>query len=160
MRLQEYTAPNFSEPTFQAAPDVTCVPAAKDGLVPRGYHATSIYPEYFKISGKWRLIQQSRMDCAVVVREGEPYAVEHRNIRAGDAVAIGRTETGGEGIFVHMNGFGGEVEEQSGFAFRGSRTRETSYSRDYDSLYELLRYEREHGFTVWVLGPACTFDFD
>ena len=47
-----------------------------------------------------------------------------------------------------------------GFAFRGSRTRETSYSRDYDSLYELLRYEKEHGFTVWVLGPACTFDFD
>jgi hypothetical protein len=75
-------------------------------------------------------------------------------------VALGRTENGISGIYVHMCGFAGEAEEKDGFCFRGSRTRETSYSRDYDSLYELLRYEKEHGFCVWVLGPACTFDFD
>jgi lysine-ketoglutarate reductase/saccharopine dehydrogenase-like protein (TIGR00300 family) len=160
MRLQDYKAPDFSLPVFTSAPDVVCADAEQDGLVPKGYHATSIYPEYFKIAGEWRLIEQSRMDCAVVVRNGEPLAVEHRNIRKGDAVALGRTENGSVGIYVHMDGFGGEAEEQDGFSFRGSRTRETSYSRDYDSLYELLRYEKEHGFTVWVLGPACTFDFD
>lgn len=31
---------------------------------------------------------------------------------------------------------------------------------DYDSIYELLRYEKEHGYIVWVLGPACAFDAD
>ncbi len=160
MRLQEYKAPDFSLPVFISAPDVILAEAEQDGLVPKGYHATSIYPEYFKIGGEWRLIERSRMDCAVVVRDGMPYAVEHRNVRKGDSVALGRTENGTSGIYMHMDGFMSEAEERDGFAFRGSRTRETSYSRDYDSLYELLRYEKEHGFVVWVLGPACTFDFD
>ncbi len=160
MRLPDYIAPDFSLPIFLSAPDATCVPAPRDGLMPRAYHATSIYPEYFKIADEWRLVAQSRMDCAVIVRDGVPYAVEHRNVREGDMVVTGRTAGGPEGIYVHTNGFGNEEEEHVGFAFRNSRTRETSYSRDYDSLYELLRYEREHGFTVWVLGPACAFDFD
>lgn len=160
MQLQNFNAPDFSLPLFQNAPDVAYISAEQDGIAPKGYHATSIFPEYFKIVGKWRLIAQSRMDCAVVIRDGEPYAVEHRNIRAGDAVALGRTGNGSAGIYVHMKGFSGETNERVGFAFRGSRTRETSYSRDYDSLYELLRYEKEHGFCVWVLGPACTFDYD
>ncbi len=161
MKLQEYTAPNFSLPSFCEAPNAACADALKDGVVPEGYHATSIYPEYFKINGEWRLIEKSRMDCAVVIRESEPFAVEQRHIREGDAVVLGRSENGSCGIYVHASGFAGDAEEgKDGFAFRGSRTRETSYSRDYDSLYELLRYEKEHGFTVWVLGPACTFDFD
>jgi lysine-ketoglutarate reductase/saccharopine dehydrogenase-like protein (TIGR00300 family) len=160
MRLQDYIAPDFSLSVFRSAPDVMCVPAERDGIAPKGYHATSIFPEYFKIGGEWRLIEKSRMDCAVVVRGGEPFAIEQRNIRAGDDVALGRTENGSAGIYLHANGFAAETDERDGFAFRGSRTRETSYSRDYDSLYELLRHEREHGFTIWVLGPACTFDFD
>ena len=160
MRLQDYTAPDFSLPVFRSAPDVAYAVAERDGIAPKGYHATSIYPEYFKIAGEWRLITQSRMDCTVIIRDGEPFAVEQRHIRVGDSVALGRTENGTNGIYVHLDGFGSEADERDGFSFRGSRTRETSYSRDYDSLYELLRYEKEHGFTVWVLGPACTFDFD
>jgi lysine-ketoglutarate reductase/saccharopine dehydrogenase-like protein (TIGR00300 family) len=160
MKQQDYTAPDFTLPQFENAPDVACAPAERDGIVPEGYHATSIYPEYFKIGGQWKLIVQSRMDCAVVIRNGEPFAVEHRNIRAGDPVALGRTENGCAGIYMHSAGFMGEGGQRDDFSFRGSRTRETSYSRDYDSLYELLRFEKDHGFTVWVLGPACTFDYD
>ena len=40
------------------------------------------------------------------------------------------------------------------------RSRETSYSKDYDSIYELLRHEKAHGKVVWILGPACAFDAD
>ena len=36
----------------------------------------------------------------------------------------------------------------------------TSYARDYDRLFELLNYEREHGNIVWVMGPAFAFDHD
>ena len=46
------------------------------------------------------------------------------------------------------------------FAFRTGKSRETSYSRDYDELYEILRHDREHGTIVWVLGPAVAFDYD
>ncbi|MFQ9918219.1 MAG: hypothetical protein ACLRWQ_19360 [Flavonifractor plautii] len=31
---------------------------------------------------------------------------------------------------------------------------------DYDSIYELLRHEKEHGRILWVMGPACAFDHD
>ena len=44
--------------------------------------------------------------------------------------------------------------------FRQGRSRETSYARDYDRLMDLLRYEKEHGKIVWVMGPAFSFDYD
>jgi lysine-ketoglutarate reductase/saccharopine dehydrogenase-like protein (TIGR00300 family) len=160
MRLKAYNMPDFSLPVFQDAPDVLCATAELDGIAPTGYHATSIYPEYFRIGGQWRLIESSRMDCTVVVRDSAPYAVEQRNIRRGDSVVMGREEDGSAGIYLHAAAFEEDAHAGDDFAFRGSRTRETSYSRDYDSLYELLNYEKENGFCVWVLGPACTFDFD
>ena len=160
MKLDKYIAPDFSLPVFSGAPDAVCGTAEKDGIAPEGFHATSIYPEYFRIGGEWRLIESSRMDCAVVVKDGQPFAVEQRNIRMGDSVVLGREEDGSAGIYLHASAFIDREKTEEDFAFRGSRTRETSYSRDYDSLYELLNYEREHGFCVWVLGPACTFDFD
>jgi lysine-ketoglutarate reductase/saccharopine dehydrogenase-like protein (TIGR00300 family) len=160
MKPQVYRAPDFSLPVFRNAPDAACRAASHDGIAPEGYHATSIYPEYFRIGGRWQLVGASRMDCAVVVRDGAPYAVEQRHIRAGDSVVVGRTEDGSAGIYLHAAAFEEDAGAGDGFAFRSSRTRETSYSRDYDSLYELLDYERTHGFCVWVLGPACTFDFD
>ena len=44
------------------------------------------------------------------------------------------------------------------FAFRLGRSRETAFSREYDELYELLKHEREHGYVVWVMGPAFSFN--
>lgn len=38
------------------------------------------------------------------------------------------------------------------------RSRETAFSREYDELYELLKHEREHGYVVWVMGPAFSFN--
>ena len=37
------------------------------------------------------------------------------------------------------------------------KNRETSYTKDYEQLYELLKYEKENGYVVWVLGPAAVF---
>ena len=62
---------------------------------------------------------------------------------------------------MYPNGFdGGEGGHDETFAFRQRRTRETAFSKDYDNIYELLKYEREHGYVVWVMGPACAFDSD
>ena len=74
--------------------------------MPEGYHATTIFPEYFHVGDRWLLAQESRMDCvAVLTPEGEIAVREFRNIRAGDAVILGRTEDGSEGIYVHPHGF-------------------------------------------------------
>lgn len=159
--LPRYTAPDFDSPCFATAREAVTRTVDKDRVAPDNYHATSIFPEYFYIGGRWRLAEESRMDCVAVVREDGSIAVkEFRNLKKGDRVVVGRTEDGSEGIYVHTNGFEDARTGGDAFAFRTGRSRETAYSRDYDRLYQLLQHEKEHGFTVWVMGPACVFDAD
>lgn len=162
--LPKYTPPDFSSELFLRAPDVKTETAC-DGFIPFDFYATTIFPEYFKIGGEWKLLEKSRMDCSVVIRGGEPFAVEMRNIKKGDEVVISRTDNGSEGIFVHTDGFEKEAknddeDDGSAFVFRAGKSRESSYSRDYDRLYDILRHDREKGKIIWVLGPACVFDYD
>ena len=161
MTLPTYQPPDFTLPLFAAAPEVKIAPCEKDGVAPAYYHATSIFPEYFKIGGAWRLAEESRMDAVVVLRgNGVLDVVEPRRLKRGDRVLLGRSETCEEGIYLHAEGFGTCAASSDQFAFRTGRSRETAYSRDYDHLYELLRHEREHGHVVWVAGPAFSFDAD
>ena len=145
---------------FADAPDVTTAPAPHDGVLPDDFHATSIYPEYYKIDKQWKLLVQSRMDCCVVVRDSQPIAVEQRNVKKGERIVTGRSDSGTMGIYLHSHGFTAESCSEDEFSFRKGRTRETSYSMDYDSLYDILKYEKDHGYIVWVLGPAVSFDYD
>ena len=100
------------------------------------------------------------MDCIAVCDNDEIYVREFRHIKKGDKVAVGRSEDGSEGILVHPNCFATATGKQETFAFRQGRSRETAFSIDYDYLYELLKHERENGYIVWVMGPACSFDAD
>lgn len=160
-RLPVYIPPNFGKEIFRRSPDAVTMEVRQPGVAPRNFHATTIFPEYFKIDGRWRLLSESRMDCVVVVRAGGRLeATEFRRLRPGDRVVVGRSEDAREGIYVHTMGFAGRKDRADLFAFRTGRSRETSYSRDYDRLYELLRYEKRNGYIVWVLGPAVVFDSD
>ena len=158
-QLPVYKQPDFSSEALSASPDVRLLPAPADFVAPEGYHVTTIFPEYFKINKKWLLAKQSRMDC-VVVYEEEFHVREFRHIKRGDLIAVGRTEDGQDGILVHPDGFLSKAGTSESFAFRQGRSRETAFSIDYDFLYDLLRYEREHGYIVWVMGPVCSFDAD
>lgn len=159
--LPEYIIPDFSKPVFADAPGVYTLPAPGDGLLPDNFYATNIYPEYFKIDNEWKLINAPRMDCAVAIKEGLPYATEARRVKKGDAIVIGREEDLSNGVYINYDAFketkGGKVQN---FAFRTGKSRESSYSRDYDQLYDILRHDRDHGSIVWVLGPAVAFDYD
>ncbi len=160
-KLPEYKAPDFTREIFVNAPDVLQKEVVKEGVAPDDYHAMSVYPEYFKINGEWYLPKQSRMDCVPVVNGTEITIKEQRNLKRGDMVVIGRTEDGSEGIYLYNKGFVDANTSSENFAFRSGRSRETSYSKDYDELYELLKYEKENdGYIVWVLGPAVSFDKD
>ena len=165
--LNPYTPPDFTTERLASAPDAVLKPAPMDGVAPNGYHAMSIYPEYFKINGEWIFAEESRMDCVPVYERGKIFVREFRHLFKGDLVVCGRTETGGEGIFVYTEGFRTRPpaadSEDAGrradnFAFRLGRSRETAFSREYDELYELLQYERDHGYIVWVMGPAFSFN--
>ena len=91
-QLKTYTAPDFSQPQFVNAPNAVLVPAPFDGVAPEGYHALSIFPEYFKIDGNWLLAEESRMDCVPVYKDGKIYVQEFRVLKQGDLVVTGRTE--------------------------------------------------------------------
>ena len=160
--LPKYREPDFTEERFTKAPDVKWEAVTIKGVAPENYHSTSMYPEYFKIDGEWRLAKESRMDSSVVIGEyGELKVVENRNLEIGDKVILGRSENAEEGIYLHATGFEDpEEEEGDQFVFRQGRSRETSFARDYDRLFELLKYEKEHGNILWVMGPAFSFDAD
>jgi len=160
--LPAYEAPDFSGDHFIAAPDVQTLQAPGDGILPDDFYATNIYPEYFKIRGDWRLISAARMDCAVVIKDGQPIATEARRVKRGDSIVVGREEDLSNGVFIDYQAFQDVHQKGSAqnFAFRTGSSRETSYSRDYDQLYEILRHDRNNGSIVWVLGPAVAFDHD
>jgi lysine-ketoglutarate reductase/saccharopine dehydrogenase-like protein (TIGR00300 family) len=161
MKDYKYTHPDFTQKLFADAPNIVTEPAPADGVAPQQFHAMSIYPEYFKVDGKWLLAEESRMDCVPVLTDNRIEVVEFRNLRRNDQVVIGRTENCEDGIYVYPHGFtGGEAEVKDAFAFRTSRTRETAFSVDYDELYDILRHDRDNGKIVWVMGPAFSFDHD
>lgn len=160
--IPAYRAPDFTEKKFVNAPNARYEEAPMDGVAPEQYHSTSMFPEYFKLDGKWVLAAKSRMDSSVVIEpDGVLSVVENRNLKKGDKVILGRTEDCQDGIYVHCNGFE-EPEEalEDRFVFRQGRSRETSFAKDYDRLIQLLKHEKEHGNILWVMGPAFSFDYD
>lgn len=160
-KLPEYKEPDFSKEPFKSSPGVLTKAVEQQGVAPENYHANTIFPEYFKLNNKWVLAGESRMDCVTVVKNMDELEVkEFRRLEIGEKVVVGRSEDACEGIYVHTNGFKYSQGTSEAFAFRTGRTRETSYSRDYDKLYDLLNYEKDNGYIVWVLGPAVTFDHD
>ena len=161
-KLPKYREPDFTDKKFTDSPGAAWEKVTIKGVAPENYHSTSMYPEYFKVNGKWTLAKESRMDSSVVLcDDGSLKVVENRNLEIGDKVIIGRTENAEEGIYLHSTGFEDpEAGNGDQFVFRQGRSRETSYARDYDRLFELLKYEKEHGNILWVMGPAFSFDAD
>ena len=162
MKFPKYIEPDFTKEPFISAPDVKTEKAGKNYL-PINFYATTIYPEYFKINGEWKMIKECRMDSVIVIKNGEPVVTEPRRVQEGDEVVVGRCDDGTTGVFVNADCFVEESEEEehnSTFAFRTGQSRETSFSREYDILYDILKNDKDNGHIVWVLGPACAFDND
>lgn len=160
--IPAYTGPDFTRNPLCDSPAAKITAVEADGVAPDNFHATSNYPEYVKLAnGEWALTGESRMDCTLVVRDGRVEAVEARRLKKGDMVVVGRTENGEEGIYVHTDGFrfSGDASADK-FTFRTRGTRETPFSHSYDTLYNLLRHDKDHGHISWVLGPAVAFDKD
>ena len=87
-KLPPYNHPDFEELGLTNAPDAAFAAAEMDGVAPEGYHSTSMYPEYFKINGEWKMIKESRMDSVIVIKNGEPVVTEPRRVQEGDEVVV------------------------------------------------------------------------
>ncbi len=158
--LPHFTPPDFSLPRFFRRRTRCWFLRPKTRLRRNSITQPPYSPNILKsaANGCW---PKSRMDCVAVYENGDISIREFRRLKRGDLVVVGRTEDASEGIFVYPDGFSAEEDGPAEtFSFRQGRSRETAYSRDYDSLYDLLRHEKEHGYITWVLGPACAFDHD
>ena len=111
------------------APNAVTEPAPFDAVAPLRFHAMSIYPEYFKIDGKWLFAEESRMDCVPVLVNGRIEVTEPRRLKKGDQVICGRTENCEEGIYLYPDGFREGTAHHDTFAFRQGRSRESRSGR-------------------------------
>lgn len=158
-KLPKYIEPDFSQEFFLNSPNATTCNVDIKGVAPENFHATSMYPEYYKIDGEWKLMPQTRMDCVPVIHpDGSLEVKEFRRLDIGEVVITGRIDDGTHGIYLYNGGFKTEEKGIDTFAFRSGRSRETSFDQDYNTLIELLKHDKDHGHIVWVLGPAAIFN--
>ncbi len=151
----QYRSPNFDAPPLQGAPDARFEGAPADAVLPDGFFSTTNLPTYVKVGGAWRRPRLPRMDCVIMLHpEGDLVVVEPRKVKRGQRVAVGASEDGREGIYVHAEGFLGGRHSANEFRFM-----QTEVSRekpvDYALLAELLGEEKQRGGRMlWVIGPA------
>ena len=150
-----FNRPDFKKAKFQSARNVETSVVNHDGVAPDNFYLTSHLPTFYKVDDNWIIPKHNSLNCAAVVKDGEIKVVELRNLKIGDEVVIGRETDGSTGILIYKRGFSEEVQRSYGHAA------ETSFSSDYDLLFELMKYEKENnGHIVWVLGPSVIFDYD
>lgn len=153
--LPEFSYPDFQADTFVQMPNVTTAKVEADGVLPDDFYLTTHLPTFYKVNDEWILPEYNSLNSVAVVDGDQVIIKEMRDVKAGDELVLGQKRDGSEGIFLHREGFPEEVYTEPGKAV------ETSFSEDYDFLFELMQYERDHeGNIAWVLGPSVVFDHD
>ena len=69
--------------------DAVTVPAPMDGVFPEGFHSSTNFETYVRISGEWVPVTNPEMDCGLVLRGGGVTTVPMSDVRAGEPVVIG-----------------------------------------------------------------------
>ena len=155
-KLPKYNEPNWEEESLKNSKDINLEPAKEDGILPEGFYLTSIYPEYIKLNGKWKLIKENIPFTLIVVKGEKIIPTEPMNLKKGDLVVCEIKTDGSKGLLVNENPFD-DLEYNFDLL-----PYDQSGSSMYDKLISLMEQEknREEGYILWVLGPAVVFDYD
>jgi len=72
-------------------PDAKVAEVTQDGVLPRGFYATTNLPTSVKIDGRWIDVERPEMDCALMVSADETIAraVPMNHAKVGDRIVIG-----------------------------------------------------------------------
>ncbi len=125
-----------------------------DGVLPPRFFSTTNLPTYLKMGDAWRRPRHPRMDCVIVLEDGDLTVREPRDLKEGTLVAMGDAEDGSHGILVEHELVADGRPETDAFKFMST---EVSRERpvDYEVLARLLVEERlRGGYITWVVGPA------
>lgn len=155
-KIPELTLPNFKEEKYKNAQPVKMAKVEKDGVAPDDFYLTSHMPTFYKVEDEWLLPEHNSLNCVAVYKEGKIVVTEIRELKKGDEVVLGKEASLENGILVYREGFPSYIYSIPGKAV------ETSFSKDYETLFDLMQQERdsEDGYIVWVLGPSVVFDYD
>lgn len=153
--LPKFTPPDFTSEKFANANEIHVEEVKKDGVAPSGFYLTSHMPTYYHYNNKWILPEHNSQNCVAVLTDDTIVIKELNDLVVGDKVVMGKESDGTNGVVVYKEGFDESVICEPG------RSVETSFTDDYEYLFELMRYEKENGgHIVWVLGPSVVFDYD
>jgi lysine-ketoglutarate reductase/saccharopine dehydrogenase-like protein (TIGR00300 family) len=61
--------------------------AEADGILPDDFYSTTNFDSFVRIKGQWEPVQDTKMDCAIVIRDGAPRCVKQGQVKKGEAVA-------------------------------------------------------------------------
>ncbi|MGO3018386.1 MAG: ornithine cyclodeaminase family domain [Anaerococcus sp.] len=155
-KIPEFIWPDFSEEKYKNAGEIKLEKVEIDGVAPDNFYLTSHMPTFYKKDGEWLLPEHNSLNCVAVYDQGDIIIKEIRNLVKGDEVVLAEKADLKDGILIYTEGFPDWVYSKPGKAV------ETSFSKDYDYLFELMQHERdsEDGYIVWVLGPSVVFDYD
>ena len=68
--------------------DASFLPAEADGILPDEFYSTTNFETLVRTSGRWTPVQDQKMDCAIVEREGAHRCVKQGQVKRGEAVAL------------------------------------------------------------------------
>jgi lysine-ketoglutarate reductase/saccharopine dehydrogenase-like protein (TIGR00300 family) len=82
--------PHGAHPVVE--PDAQLRPADADGVLPRGFYATTNLQTSVKVDGRWLPTAPAEMDCTIVVSNdrGSARTAPMHRVRAGDLIVVGR----------------------------------------------------------------------
>lgn len=154
-QMPSFTYPDFSDVKFSNAQEISFLQVEKDGVAPDNYYLTTHMPTFYLYKENWILPEHNSLNCVAVLNNDEIVIKDLRNLKIGELVVIGRSKDGSQGIYVYREGFPESVYSTPG------KAAETSFSEDYNLLFELMKYEKDNGgYIVWVLGPSVVFDYN
>lgn len=69
--------------------DAKFLPAERDGVLPDAFYATTNFDTFVRMNGTWVQVNDQKMDCAVVLRDAQPWCVKQGHVKQGELVALG-----------------------------------------------------------------------
>jgi lysine-ketoglutarate reductase/saccharopine dehydrogenase-like protein (TIGR00300 family) len=130
------------------APDALVREADLDGAAPEDFYSTTNHRTEVRLEGHWVIVDEQRMDAAIVVQDGRVICRKLRDIRRGDAVVCGM-----HGVRVMP-----DVQSRDKPTF-GFMTNEVSSERRVETavarVADILRSTKKRGGRIaFVAGPV------
>lgn len=139
---------------YGAAPvdvaDVATERAPSDGVLPDGFYSTTNLPTQIRIDGHWIEVEDTEMDCGVVVDPSGPSArtIPMNEVKQGQPVVVGR---GGIRVVPLARPRGPKHFEFMSSDVSSEKPKELQVE---SVASEMRSVKDEGGMIIWVLGPA------